>query len=86
VKSSFTVPANRSISGRVNAPNPATAVVRLVEVGRDVRASDEGLFVFRNLAPGRYTVEVTMKGKRARREVDVPNGPARVSGIDFDMP
>jgi hypothetical protein len=85
-RTSFTVVANRSISGKVNARNPTHVIVRLLGTAeRQVNPNADGRYVFRHLAPGRYTVEVAANGQRVRREILVPDGPAQVSGTDFDI-
>lgn len=78
-------PASRSIAGTVHDPAAATgaASVTLVELGRSGVVDDAGHYVFRGLAPGHYTVEATVGGKKISREVDLPAGPVAVRDIDF---
>jgi hypothetical protein len=57
--------------------------VRILELGRTVHADEEGHYVFRGLAPGRYTVTTGGSGAGATRQVEVPSGPAAVRGTDL---
>jgi hypothetical protein len=57
--------------------------VWLVEPYARGEVGPDGRYVFRGLAPGRYTVAVQLGERFVRREVDVPPGPAAITGIDF---
>lgn len=72
--------ANRSIAGTVRAGD---STIRIVELDRRAAVDESGNYVFRKLAPGSYTVEVSAKGKIAKRSVDVPVEPASIRGVDF---
>jgi hypothetical protein len=72
--------ANRSIAGNIRS-NDST--IRIIELGRDAIVDETGNYVFRKLAPGSYTLEVTAHGKIAKRSVEVPVEPASIRGVDF---
>jgi hypothetical protein len=84
-QSDMVFPANRSIAGKVHAVlgGAATGAVTIVELGRYAVLDGEGHYVFRQLAPGTYTVEATIGDQKMRRTIEVPAGPAAIRDVDF---
>jgi hypothetical protein len=84
-RSDIVVPANRSIAGKVHAVagGAAPGVVTIVELGQNATLDEEGRYVFRQVAPGTYTVEATAGDQTMRRTVEVPAGPASIRDVDF---
>jgi hypothetical protein len=76
--------ASRSIAGTLRGSGVAGTPVTLLETGRAVRADSEGRYVFRQLAPGTYTVRAKIGRREARRTVDVPPEPAAIRGVDLE--
>ncbi len=72
------------IRGRVTGARDgdpiAGAAVRLLELDREVTTDDDGEFVFREVGPGVYTLEVEALGRSAvRRSVAASDGPVVVA-------
>jgi hypothetical protein len=76
--------AHRSVRGRVRVSDPEHVRVRLVELARSTGLAADGSYVFRNLAPGRYTVAVEISGRTVSRQVVVPEGPGVVRDVDLE--
>jgi hypothetical protein len=83
VRLRFRAPALRSLAGTIHVVAGQTATIKIVENGLVGVVDDQGRYVFRDLAPDRYTVEATIDGRHMRRVVDVPAGPASIREIDF---
>jgi hypothetical protein len=83
VSEELVVRSFRSISGRVRTPNPRGTYVWLVEPHLKHAVGPDGRYVFRGLAPGRYTIAVEIGDAFERRVVDVPPGPAAIQDVDF---
>ncbi|MFN7132952.1 MAG: collagen binding domain-containing protein, partial [Myxococcales bacterium] len=81
----FSVPANRTLAGRVVGRGRGLEV-RLVESGQRLKPGKDGRFVFRGLKPGRYTVAASSGSRAAQREVQVPSGPATVRDVELTLP
>ena len=80
------VRAHRSLGGRVRAISPGDVRVDLVELQLSTRTAADGSYVFRNLAPGRYTVTAELGGRTASREVEVPEAPGVLRDVDLPGP
>jgi hypothetical protein len=78
------VRAHRSVRGRVKVNDPEHVLVRLVEPDRVTGLAADGSYVFRNLAPGRYTVAAEISGRTVSRQVVVPQGPGVVRDVDLE--
>jgi hypothetical protein len=87
------VKAIRAISGKVTRydrrqlkPVPvAEATVSLKELSLETKTGTNGIYVFRNLPAGTYTVVVTYAGKETSKTVIIPTSPATLRDIDVDM-
>lgn len=79
----FVVRAFRSISGSVRWPPVPGRLVWLVEPWVRREVGPDGRYVFRDLAPGRYTIAVHAGDRFERRVIDVPAGPATIRDVDF---
>jgi hypothetical protein len=87
------VKAIRAMSGKVTRydrtqlkPVPvAEATVRLNELSQETKTGSNGIYVFRNLPAGTYTVVVTYAGKETSKTVIIPTSPATLRDIDVDM-
>lgn len=76
----------RVTQGQTNLPMAAALVV-IDELRREVRADDDGYYVFDAVPPGQYHVGVRAEGYTTRRtEVTVGATPATLNlSIDFDL-
>jgi hypothetical protein len=81
----FSVPAQRSVSGRVRAPKGAKVRVTALELGRSVGVGSDGSFVLRGLPAGRMTLVAADGRREQRRVIDLPAGPAMLRGIDLSL-
>jgi hypothetical protein len=75
--------ANRTVTGAVKVKDPARIRVRILELGRGAWTNTAGVFTFRNLPPGRYTLVAKVGMRRLERTVEIPDGPALLRGIDL---
>ncbi|HVT42873.1 MAG TPA: carboxypeptidase regulatory-like domain-containing protein [Thermoanaerobaculia bacterium] len=89
-EANFVIPAIRSIGGTVERGGAGStrtalsgAVVRLEEDGRSMTTDAEGRYLFRDVAPGRYTVVAEHGAMANRRSIAVPKGPAAMRSIDL---
>jgi hypothetical protein len=89
----FQVRAIRSFSGRASVYDRALARqvgvaglrVRLVELDREAVTDGEGVYLFRDLPAGVYTVALTYEGREFTRTVTLPAGPAFPRDVDFNL-
>lgn len=87
------VKAIRAISGRVTRydrtqlkPVPvADATVRIKELSLETKTGSNGVYVFRNLPAGTYTVIATSSEGEMSRMVVLPSGPATMRDIDLAL-
>jgi hypothetical protein len=79
------VRAQRSVCGRVSVTDTERVLVRLVELDRTTELAADGSYVFRNLAPGRYTVVAEIAGRTVSRQVDVPESPGVLRDVDLSF-
>lgn len=83
---SGTTLSGKVTQGENNLPM-AGALVVIDELRREVRAGEDGTFVFEGVPPGQYHVGVRAEGYTTKRtEVTVGTTPATVNmTIDFDL-
>ena len=81
----YMVLANRTIAGTVRGSLRAYVRVRLVELGRSATTDATGVFVFRGVPPGKYTLTSVVDGQAVSRTVEVPEGPGLVRDADFGL-
>ncbi len=89
----FTLNAVRNISGRVTIYEPAAQqvvpvsgiVVLLRELARECVADKNGVYLFRDLPPGPYSLVVVYQGRESKREITLPDGPAFPRNIDINL-
>jgi hypothetical protein len=90
---SFTLKAIRNISGRVTIYDrassqgvPVTGVTVLVpELSRASVTDDNGIYLFRDLPAGPFTVFILYKEKQFRREVVLTDAPSFPKNIDINL-
>jgi len=89
----FTLRAIRNISGRVtiydgalhqDMPMPGIKVL-LTESSRSSVTDENGIYLFRDLRSGSYTVCVNYQGKQFHRDVTLSDAPSFVKGIDIKV-
>jgi hypothetical protein len=88
----FRVKASRSVAGKVVAYDAkkgrevplAGAVVTLRELRCAVLTDKNGLYRFKDLPAGRYTVSVVHNGREFVVPVSLPGGPALVRDANFN--
>lgn len=91
-KTEMRVKAIRAISGKVTAydktvlkPVPlAEITVHIKELSLEAKTGTNGVYVFRNLPAGSFTVTITYGEKEISRKVVVPHGPVSLRDIDLD--
>lgn len=89
----ISVRAIRAISGKITRydrtqlkPVPVPEVkVRVKELSLETRTGNNGVYIFRNLPAGTFTVIATYNEKEATRTVVVPPGPASLKDIDLAL-
>jgi Carboxypeptidase regulatory-like domain len=89
----FQVKASRAVIGHVLAYDPqkarevpvAGAVVTLHEIPGAVVSDKNGIFRFKDLPAGPYTVAVVYKGKEITSTVTLAGGPSMVSDLDLKV-
>ncbi len=89
----FTLKAIRNISGRVTiydrASHQEVPVPRITVLLRElslVSVTDEkGVYLFRDLAAGTYSLVVIVQGKESRREVILPEVPSFPKDIEINL-
>jgi len=89
----FTLTAVRSLSGKVTIYDtgqtqnvPAAGVrVFLRELARESVTDAGGVFLFRNLPAGEFTLAVVYLGKETTRRVVIPAGPAFIKDANIDL-
>jgi hypothetical protein len=92
-QSAFTLRAIRNISGRVTIYDRASQreifvariAVLLKELSRKSITDENGVYLFRDLPAGPYTLMVTYEGKESKKEVTLPDGPAFPKGVDINL-
>lgn len=77
----FELPAQRTVSGRVEARRSLPTHVLLRELGRSAPVGPDGAFVFRGLPAGRFTLVAWIDGVRAERVVQLPRRPALIRNL-----
>jgi hypothetical protein len=90
---SFTLSAIRSLTGRVTIYDTGTTqhvpaaglTVILRELARRSVTDEDGVFLFRNLPAGEFTLVVVYEGKEVVRRVTLPAGPAFVKDAHIDL-
>ena len=92
-QSDFRLKAIRNLSGRVtiydrasqkNVPAAGIAV-RLPQLSRESVTDENGIYLFRGLPPGSYSLAITYLRNESKREVILPDGPAFPRNIDIDL-
>ena len=92
-RSSFTLKAIRNVSGRITIydrvsqheiPVPKMAV-RIRELSLESITDQDGIYLFRNLPAGSYSLVVAYQGKELKRTITLPDAPAFPKGIDFNL-
>jgi hypothetical protein len=89
----FTLRAIRNISGRVTIYDRSSQreifvpriLVLLRELSRESITDENGIYLFRNLPAGSYTLTVLYEGKESRKEVMLPDAPAFPKSIDISL-
>jgi hypothetical protein len=89
----FTLRAIRNISGRLTIYDRASSrdvavsgvTISLPELSRESVTGDNGIYLFRDLPAGAFTVYVLYQGKEFRREVVLPDAPAFPKNIDINL-
>jgi len=92
-QSDFQIKAIRNISGRVTVYDPTSqknvpvggVPVRLPQLSRESVTDENGIYLFRDLPPGSYSVEITYLRNESKRVVFLPDGPAFPKNIDIDI-
>jgi hypothetical protein len=92
-QSAFTLQANHSISGRVSIYDRASrqeipvagVAVILQEISRECTTDGNGVYLFRDLPPGAYSVVVVHQGEKTQKNVTLPDYPAFPKNIDIHL-
>jgi hypothetical protein len=88
-RADFVVRALRSVAGQVacnGAPLSAGhAYVRLADDGHVAPVDTNGRFIVRDLPAGPQAIELVDGSSTMRRSVDMPQDPAAITGINFDV-
>jgi hypothetical protein len=92
-QSDFKLKAIRNISGRVTIYDPvfqknvpvAGIAVRLLQLSRENVTDENGIYLFRDLPPGSYSLTITYQRNESKREVILPDGPAFPKNINIDV-
>jgi hypothetical protein len=92
-QTAFTLRAIRNISGRVTIYDRASQreisvariTVLLRELSRESITDENGIYLFRDLPAGPYTLMVMYEGKESKKEVMLPDGPAFPKSIDINL-
>jgi hypothetical protein len=58
--------------------------VRLKELSLETKSGSNGVYIFRNLPAGTYTVAITYGEREISRKVVVPVGPISMRDVDLD--
>lgn len=90
---SFTLTAIRSLTGRVTICDTSTTqhvpaagvTVVLRELARQSVTDEDGVYLFRNLPAGDFTLVVVYEGKEVVRRVTLPAGPAFIQDAHIDL-
>jgi hypothetical protein len=90
---SVVIRAARSIAGRIRVFNPRTGnyvpavsvTVELRPSGQQSVTDGEGRYVFRDLPPGEHMVVVRASARVTATTVQLPLGPATITGIDLSL-
>jgi Carboxypeptidase regulatory-like domain len=92
-QSAFILNAIRNVSGRVTAydratqheiPVPGIAVI-MRSLARECVTDKNGIYLFRDLRPGFYSLVVVYQGKESGTEVTLPDGPAFPKSVDLKV-
>jgi Carboxypeptidase regulatory-like domain len=89
----FTLRAIRNISGRVTIYDRTSQreisvpriMVLLRELSRESVTDENGIYLFRDLPAGPYSLVVIYEGKESKREVILPDSPAFPKSIDINL-
>jgi hypothetical protein len=89
----FTLRAIRNISGHVTIYDRAShqemplprITVLLRGLSRTSVTDEDGVYLFRDLSPGLYTLVVLYQGKEFKRDIVLPDGPAFPKGIEINL-
>jgi hypothetical protein len=89
----FTLRAIRNISGRVRIYDRASRremfmpgiPVHLKELSRESITDENGIYLFRDLPAGSYTLTALYEGTESRKEIMLPDSPAFPKSIDIDL-
>ena len=89
----FTLRAIRNISGRVTIYDRTSQreisvpriMVLLRELSRESLTDENGIYLFRDLPAGPYSLVVIYEGKESKREVILPDAPAFPKSIDINL-
>jgi hypothetical protein len=89
----FILRAIRNISGRVTIYDRRSqseisvphVMVLLRELSRESVTDEDGIYLFRDLPAGSYTLTVLYEGEESRKEVMLPDGPVFPKGIDINL-
>jgi hypothetical protein len=88
-RADFVVRALRSVAGLVSCNgtplSAANAHVRLAGDGHIATVDDSGQFIVRDLPSGSQTIELVYGSSTMRSAVDLPQDPAVITGINFDV-
>jgi hypothetical protein len=91
--SEFTLNAIRNVSGLVTRYDPVAQhlvavpgiTVMLRELARECVADKNGIYLFRDLPPGTYSLVIVYQGKETKRMITVPEGPAFPRNVDINL-
>jgi hypothetical protein len=89
----FTLRAVRNISGRVTTYDRTLQreismpriTVLLRELSRESITDENGIYLFRDVPAGSYSLMVIYEGKESKKEVILPDGPAFPKSIDIKL-
>ena len=92
-KVEISVKAIRSLSGKVTTYDTsklqsvplANVTVILKELKLETKTNNNGIYLFRNLPAGTYTVTATYGQSEATRKVTIPPEPTNLRDIDLDV-
>jgi hypothetical protein len=89
----FTLRAIRNISGRVTTYDRTSQreisvpriTVLLRELSRESITDENGIYLFRDLPAGSFSLMVVYEGKGSKKEIILPDGPAFPKSIDIKL-
>ena len=62
----------------------ANVTVRLVEASQEMKTGESGVFIFRNLAAGTYTISAMYEGKETVHWITLPAEPTNLRDIELN--